>query len=558
MKILGINQVPGILAWMHDAAAAVVVDGKIVATAEEERFNRQRHARGNPKKAMEYCLREAGLTLKDIDIIAIAHNPFAPLRLSTFSFYPPNLARDLANLFIFLWHARQLSRAAGGAKVVFVDHHLAHAASAYFCSGFPRANILTIDGSGETESFAYFLGEGDIIRRVWDIPLGSRFAKKKWASIGMVYTAVTTLLNLGTHAEGKTMGLASYGKPAYDFSSILSVRSHKDYTIDRRQVRARYGHLARKEGAPLSQEHKNLAASLQRALEDAVVHLACEAHQHSGSKRFCFAGGVALNCNANSRVLQEDFCDKLFIQPAAHDGGIALGAALYAAARAGDRPMARLAHAYWGPAFSDEEIETLLKESKLPYERSDNIARDAARLVAQGNIVGWFQGRMEMGPRALGNRSILANPMVKGMDERVNREVKHREPWRPFAPSVTEEDASRYFEGVEKAKESPFMLHTFYVKKEYREVFPAITHVDGSSRIQTVREDQNPRYYRFLKELETLTGHPVVMNTSFNDKGEPIVCTPKDALKCYAATGFDALAIGNFLLTKPSCNCDAR
>lgn len=551
MIILGINQVPGILAWLHDSAAAVVRDGKIIASAEEERFNRQRHARGMPREAIEYCLKEAGITLADVDIIAISHNPFAPFKPSAINLHPANLLRDIANLVIILWHAHEL-RKKSKAKVVFVDHHLAHAASAYFCSGFDRANVLTIDGSGETESHAFFMGERGRLRRVWDIKLGSRFTKKKWHSIGMVYTRVTALLNLGAQAEGKTMGLASYGTPRFDFSTILNITDHTHYTIDRRNVEKLYGQYARRDPKePLTQDHKDIAASLQAALERSIVNLARDAYAYSGVKNFALAGGVSLNCNTNTKILEQDFCEKIFIQPAASDGGLALGAALEVASRVGDAPMKRLEHAYLGPGFSDEEIEIVLKEAKIKYTKEDAIEERAAELVAAGKIVGWFQGRMEIGPRALGNRSILGNPAVKGMDERINRDVKHREVWRPFAPSLTEDSATTYFEGVDKATESPFMLHTFYVKKEYRDKLPSITHVDGSSRIQTVRPDQNERYYRFLKALERRTGYPIVLNTSFNDKGEPIVCSPKDALKCFYGTGFDALAIGSFLVEKP-------
>ncbi len=554
MIILGLNQVPGMLAWMHDSAAAIVVDGKIIATAEEERFNRLRHFRGTPKKAIEYCLDEAGITIEDVDVIAVGQNPYAPYTRLRPSITPIGVIRDIANLAIFKYFKSEKKKETN-AKVKFIDHHLAHAASAYYCSGFNDANILTIDGSGETESFVFYVARSGKLHRVWDIPLGSRFSTKKLSSIGMVYTAVTSLLGLGINAEGKTMGLASYGKPVYDFSKILNIKSHNDYVINRSMVKKLYGHLSRKDGDEITQEHKNLAASLQHALETSVVNLAREAYEYSGFKDFAFAGGVTLNCNMNTLVLQQDFCNNLFIQPAAHDGGIALGAALFVSGDAGEVKNKELLNAYYGPSFSDAEIETLLKESKLEYVKHDNIEEVAADLIAKGNIVGWFQGRMEMGPRALGNRSILSNPMIKGMDRKVNEDVKHREVWRPFAPSVIEEKASKYFKvlGNDTKLVSPFMLHTFYVRNDFKDKLPAVTHIDGSSRIQTVREDQNKRYYNLLKQIEKKTGHPIVMNTSFNDNGEPIVCTPKDALKCYSATGLDAIVLGNFLVKKPTC-----
>lgn len=550
MKILGINQVPGILAWMHDSAAAVVVDGKLIASAEEERFNRIRHSRGNPKLAIEYCLKEAGVELKDIDVVAIANNPYAQFKRLRPSLYPPSFIRSILNLIVFEYHRRKLIKESG-AKVIFVDHHLAHAASAYYFTGHDEVNLLTIDGSGETESFAYFIGKKGKIKRVWDIPLGSIFAKKKWSSIGGVYTKLTNYLKLGVHAEGKTMGLASYGEPRFDFSEILKIKKHNDYIIDRRGIDRLYRQYERKDSdGRLSKDHEDLAASLQKALEDSIVNLAREAHQYSGIKNFAFAGGVSLNCNTNTRVLLEDFCDDLFVQPAAHDGGLAIGSALYAAGEAGEAKNERMLNAYFGPGFSNEEIETLLKNAKVKYEYHNDIESVTADLLTKGKIVSWFQGRMEIGPRALGNRSILGDPTIHDMDDRINADVKHREKWRPFAPSVAQDAATKYFEGVDKTGESPFMLHTFYVKEEFRKKLPAVTHVDGSSRIQTVREEQNPRYYKLLKEMEKRNGFPIVLNTSFNDAGEPIVCTPKDAVKCYFATGIDYLVIGNFIVSK--------
>lgn len=550
MNILGINQVPGMIGWMHDSAAAVVKDGKIIATAEEERFNRIRHSRGNPTQAIEYCLKEAGVTLEQVDVVAIANNPYAPFKRFRPNLYPTNLLRDLINIVIFEHYRFNLKKKTR-AKIIFVDHHLAHAASTYYCSGFDRANVLTIDGSGETESFAYFIGEKGALRRMWDIPLGSIFTKKKWNSIGGVYSRMTAFLNLGTHSEGKTMGLASYGTPRFDFSRILNISTHSKYVIDRRNIEALYGQYKRKTSTePLTQDHKDLAASLQKALEDSLVNLAREAFEHSGIKNFALAGGVALNCNTNSRILLEDFCDDLFLQPAAHDGGIALGAALFASAQYDLVSSEKLIHAYYGPGFTNSEIEKLLKNAKLHFAYHEDIEAVAARYITDGKIVAWFQGRMEMGPRALGNRSILGDPTLKGINDKINQEVKHREIWRPFAPSVIEEAASRYFEGVSKVQESPFMLHTFYVKKEFAQTFPAITHVDGSSRIQTVRKDQNERYYNLMKEIEKINGHPIVLDTSFNDKGEPIICTPQEAVRCFYSTGIDVLVIGNYVLQK--------
>ena len=551
MKILGINQVANILSWQHDAAAALVVDGMMIATAEEERFNRIRHSRGFPTKAIEYCLKEGGITLQDIDVIAVGYNPYGFLQHGRIPLNPITLLQYVANIFIYERKLRSFGKEAG-ARVMYVDHHMAHAASTYHCSGFDNANVLTVDGAGETETFAFFEGKNGRLKRVWDIPLNLGFKNKVTRSFGLIYTSVTTLLNLGVSAEGKTMGLASYGTPRFDFSKILSVESHSKYTLNRANVSKLYGSYARTSSkAEITQDHKDLAASLQEALEVSLTNLAKEAYKHSGVKNFALAGGVALNCNTNQRILDQDFCDGLFVIPAAHDGGVALGAALSAAEKLHEPiPMERLETAYLGPEYTDEEIEQVLKEAKVKYERPENLESDVADLLAQGKIVGWFQGRMEMGPRALCNRTILANPTIADMAERVNADVKHREKWRPFAPAVALEDASTYFTGLEKEKESPFMLRVSYIRDEYKSKLPAVTHFDGSARMQTIKESQNPRAYKLLQEVKKRWGMSVVMNTSFNDNNEPIVCSPKDALRCYYGTGFDALAIGSFLLKK--------
>jgi carbamoyltransferase len=551
MKILGINQVANVISWQHDAAAALVIDGRVIATAEEERFNRIRHSRGFPTKAIEYCLKEGGVTLQDIDVIAVGYNPFGFIEHGRIPLHPVMLAQYIGNIFIYEMRLRAFAKEAG-AKIQYVDHHMAHAASTYHCSGFDDANVLTIDGAGETETFTYFKGKGGKLTRIWDIPLNIRWGNRITRSIGLVYTSVTTLLNLGVSAEGKTMGLASYGTPKYDFSQILNIKNHTTYTINRANVRKLYGDLGRKSSKEeLTQVHKDIAASLQNALEEGLTNLAREAYEHSGSKNFALAGGVALNCNTNQRILDQDFCEGLFVIPAAHDGGVALGAALSAAEKLGESiPMERMETAYWGPGYTDDEIEKLLKEAKVSYTKVDDIESRVADLLEKGKIVGWFQGRMEMGPRALCNRTILANPTIADMADIVNADVKHREKWRPFAPAVALEDAATYFTGLEKEKESPFMLRVSYVQEAYKDKLPAVTHFDGSARIQTIKESQNPRAYKLLQEVKKRSGMSVVMNTSFNDNNEPIVCSPKDALRCYFGTGFDALAIGSFLLEK--------
>lgn len=553
MVILGINQVSGLLTGQHDGAAALVRDGKLIATAEEERFNRQRHAKGFPRMAVDYCLREAGLQAKDIDCIAVGYNPYAVLTRAYFFLNFRSMVSYVAAMFIFHIQLREFQkRHKMNARIIYVDHHLAHAASSYRCSGFSDANVLTVDGAGETETVAFYEGRNGRLTNRARLPIAFRFDRAPWRSVGKAYTRMTDFLKLGSHGEGKTMGLASYGTPRFDMSDILAVDSFSKWHIDRRGVSRHYKEYERKSDKdPITQDQKDLAASLQDALERAVVNLGKDAHRMTGIRTFALAGGCALNCNANSRLLAQDFCDGLFVQPGSNDSGIALGAALEAMHLVGDGDFIEFQHAYWGPGYQNDEIEAILKESKVAYRKAADVVEETAELIAAGKIIGWFQGRMELGPRALGNRSILANPCIEGMNDRVNNDVKHREPWRPFAPAVTEEDAPRYFEGVSKTKASPFMLETFYVKEELREKLPAITHVDGSARIQTVRPDQNARLHALLKALEKRTGHPVIMNTSFNDAGEPIVCTPRDAMRCYFATGLDGLVLGDFILEKP-------
>ncbi len=552
MNILGINQVSGLLSGMHDSAAALIMDGKLIATVEEERLNRQRHHKGTPHKAIAYCLKEGGIELKDIHVIAVSYDPFTFLKRGYFFLSVWGMFSYVANMFVFTRGVRMLGKASG-ARVIYVNHHRAHAASSYRCApGNADRNVITIDGAGETECAALFKGTNGKLTQLASMPFAYRFDARPWRSIGKAYSQMTAFLHLGANGEGKTMGLASYGTPRFDFSKILQVRSFKDWHIDRRNIAKLYGEYQRKSDSdPITQDHKDLAASLQAALEDAFINLGKDAFERTGIRHYALAGGVALNCNGNSRLLEQEFCDSIFIQPAAHDGGVALGAALEAMHIVGDGDFVEFPNAYWGPGYTDASIQTLLKESKLAYRRSENIEQEIAGYIADGRIVGWFQGRGEIGPRALGNRSIFANPCIPGMNDKINEDVKHREVWRPFAPTLAAEAAATYFEGMDKAKESPYMLQTFYVRPEYRDIFPAITHVDGSSRIQTVTKEQNPRLHMLLQEVGKRTGHPMVLNTSFNDAGEPIICSAFDALRCFSSTGIEVLALGDYIVEKP-------
>lgn len=544
MIILGINQLPLAWGYYHDSTATLIRDGEIVAVAEEERFNRVRHTRFYPKNAIDFCLKQAQITMDDVDYIAVSLNPYFIFTYPRiwYRLHPVRFFHDLVNV-----GTMQLFRWRSPKPVVCVDHHLSHAASTFYCSGFEEANILTIDSSGERETLAAFVGRGNKIKRLYEIPFLHPFSNQKNNSIGRVYSYTSKILGMGFGGEGKTMGLASYGEPTYDFSDILNIQSLKKYCIRADKVK-RFEHLKRAPHEEPTQEHKNLAASVQKALEDSVLNVAREIAQKTKIRNFCLAGGVALNCTMNGKLLNQEYCDKIFVQPLANDAGVALGAALEAYARkSGKNPNKRMLNPYWGPEYSNEQIEKLLKYGKLSYQYHEDIESVAAKEIAAGRVIGWFQGRMEGGPRALGNRSILANPTLPGINDTVNVLVKNRERWRPFAPAVCAEDVLKFFT---EPTDTPYMILTSYVLEEKRALLPGITHVDGSARVQAVSQEANPRFYKLLRALEKEIGIPMVLNTSFNDKGEPIVCTPKDAILCFYTTGLDSLILGNYILRK--------
>ncbi len=551
MYILGITSP---IHW--NSAAALVKDGVLLACAEEERFNRVKHApRTLPVQAIAYCLQAAGITLDQVDYIAVGGRDVAAV--AGFVFLQSIFEGRFVNAFGTLggsfeqWileyrakHsiARQLTQGARGPRWAFLSHHVAHAASAYYCSGFDKANLLTLDGNGEADAGYLGIGDGARIRRFEKVLPRD--------SLGYFYGHVTDLLGFRSHSEeGKTMGLAGWGDPLDDLHDVILFTDTK-YRIHRNSVRRLFKTYGppRRSNQELTAQNRNFAASAQRALERAGVTLARRLHRISPETRWCMAGGVALNCDMNARILFEPFVEQLFIQPAAHDGGTAVGAAMALNARLNGVSSFVMPHAYWGPEYTNEEIAAVLEEAKVPYERCQDIESEVAARLARGQIVGWFQGRMEIGPRALGNRSILANPSDPSMKDRVNQDVKHREMWRPFAPSVLAECATEYFEG---ARPSPFMLLTFTVKSSKRAALASAIHVDHTARVQTVTREANPRFYRLIQQFGRLTGVPAVLNTSFNDKGEPLVASPRDALRTFYATGLDALAIGDFLLTKP-------
>jgi carbamoyltransferase len=430
-------------------------------------------------------------------------------------------------------------------RVVFVRHHVAHAASAFFLSDFEEANIISLDGSGGQDAGLIGVGRGIEIE-----PFEYVDRETSW---GYLYERYTERLGFRAHNdEGKVMGLAAYGDARGELFPFLHVNSGDGFPYY--DYEGLYEHLHEivqrsRDEYPVNDYHEHVAARLQYSLEQAVAGIAERLYERTGLRDLCLAGGTALNCSCNGKLLGLPFVDRVFIQPAASDSGTALGAAVYVhVQRTGERPRTEFDHAYWGPEYSNEEIEAALRLAKVPYRRPRDVAKEAAQLLAEGKIVGWFQGRMEVGPRALGGRSILAHPGDEAMKDAVNNNVKFREPWRPFAPSILAEYMEDYF-GTDHP--SPFMILAFEALEEAKRAIPAALHVDGTGRPQTVDRHSSPRYWELINEFRKLTGIPVVLNTSFNIESQPIVCTPKDALSTFFMCGLDALAIGDFILEKP-------
>jgi len=578
MYTLGINAV------YHDSAAALTHDGIVIAAAEDERFTHVKHAKRPvpfstwqmPFDAIDYCLKQAGITLADIDHVAYSYDPAllptmpGPARGGATITLPlePGLQRT-ANpnespwdpLFVsYIVNARaQLIDGAphhlakrfrapeGGHRFAwhYVEHHLAHEASAFLAAPLGDTAVLTMDGRGEgvTTSLGQFVdGQYKRIKQV-ELP----------HSLGLLYEAVTSWLGfLHSSDEYKVMALAAFGRPAYVdvFREIVRYRGNGSYTVEEPNLIERFG-PARERGGPLEQRHYDIASSLQTVLEETVLELARWLHERTQLPRLCMAGGVALNCVMNSRIRDEGPFDEVWVQPAAGDAGTALGAALWIDWRerslTGDKQRRwAMDHAYWGPSYPDAEIEAFLRWSKVPFKRLDDVAGETAELLAKGNVIGWYQGRTEFGPRALGSRSILASPIDPGMQAKLN-EIKDREDFRPVAPVVMEEYVDQWFVD---GRIAPFMLFIFDVRPEVADRIPAVRHVDGTARVQTVNRSQHPLYYDLLAAFHARTGVPILVNTSFNTRGEPMVNSPRDALESFWTSPLDALVIGPFLITK--------
>ncbi|MBI4353708.1 MAG: carbamoyltransferase [Candidatus Omnitrophica bacterium] len=560
--ILGVNT-----GFAHDASATLIGDQGIVLAVEEERLDRVKFGKGFPHLAIERCLRTAGISWSDVDAVGFNFDPWRMFRanvrlnlqeLARLKAFKPALFYLGWSVYPLLSDLREAEKikqfTEGRVAPRFLDHHACHAASAFYASPFEEAAILTMDNRGEEVSATISVGRGTAIERLGTVSLPH--------SLGMLYLSVT--LHLGFHIgdEYKVMGLAAYGQPAYAdlFADLLQMDgrgsfrlnpAYFDYMGAERWFSRKFTAVVgprRRVDEPITQRHRDLACSLQRRLEDVLARMAEDLHQRTGLADLCLAGGVAFNSVANGALLRRSPFRRIFVQPAAGDAGTSLGAAFEIAHREFHAPRyAPMTHACVGPSFRDEEVEEALQACKLPYTRAPSLTRRVAELLAEGKVIGWFQGAVEFGPRALGSRSILADPRRPEMKDLVNRCIKHREGFRPFAPAVLAERAAEYFECDHP---SPFMLFVCPVRPEKRHEIPAVTHVDGSARLQTVRREDHPRFWELIKAFESLTGVPIVLNTSFNLNGEPMVCTPWDAIRCFFGSGLDYLAMGPFLVGK--------
>jgi len=591
MNILGIS------CYYHDAAAALLRDGELVAAAEEERFTRVKHDFSFPKAAIQFCLESAGIKGSDLDCVAFFEKPFRKfdrILMTTLQTYPRSYKVFRESMITWmidkLWVGAKISAELGIPKdrVLFCEHHLSHAASAFLCSPFEEAAILTVDGVGEWVTGTWGVGRdnGIDLRKQMVFP----------HSLGLLYSAFTAFLGFEVNeGEYKVMGMAPYGRPRYvdKVWKLIRLNSDGSFSLDmdyfcfhhsadkmfnRRFVElfgeprppkmlfftAESGFPSYFGDAPsnyaelctLNQHYADIAASIQRVTEDVLLAMARHIHKETGLKRLCIAGGVGLNSVANNRILRETSFEELFIQPSAGDGGGALGAALWADnVLLGNPRRFRMEHAYWGKSYPPSEIRGFLDENRITYQHIENEDRLLDLVVdrlQKGKVIGWFQDRFEWGPRALGNRSILADPRNPQMKDIVNTKIKFREPYRPFAPSVLAEYAESYFDLPNAARHHParYMLYVVPVRPCKQSALPAITHVDGTGRLQTVFRETNPRYYNLIERFAQATGVPAVLNTSFNLKGEPIVNTAANAFNTFSRSEMDTLVLGDFVIEK--------
>ena len=586
MILLGIN------AYHANASAAIVVDGRLIGAVEEERLNRVKYAAGLPARAIRWCLETAGAKLTDVDHIAVPRDPWARLgtklrfaaRMPRFAYDRLRVMRRFSGIREDLAAAFDLDPQKLRAAFHRVEHHTAHMASAFFVSPYEEAAILSADGLGDFASAMWALGRGPRMQSLGEVTFPH--------SLGMFYTALTQYLGFWKFGdEYKVMGLAAYGQPEFldEFRRIVRADSHNAFRLgleyfshqtegpemtwrdaDRTPVLGRLfaPYLekrlgpARKTDEPLGLRHYNLAASMQAALEEVLASLWNDLARQTRQNSLCLAGGVAFNCLANGKIFDRSPFERVFVQPAAGDAGLSIGAAFAIYHQLLQQPRSFVMdHAYWGPAFSPSDLRNAMDHSELSSDcahvaelQEQPLLEAAARAIAAGKIVGWYQGAAEWGPRALGNRSILADPRRPEMKDVLNRRIKHRESFRPFAPSIVEEAVGDFFE---QAHPSPFMTFAYPVRPEKRSAIPAPTHVDGTARLQTVNREANPRFWKLLRAFGDLTGVPVVLNTSFNDN-EPIVCRPEEALDCFRRTQMDVLVLGNYFLEKKSAAANGQ
>ena len=593
MNILGVS------CYYHDAAAALLQNGQLVAAAEEERFSRIKHDFGFPVHAIKFCMETGQIRSEDLDYVVFFEKPFRKLDrilASVLQTYPQSwkVFRESMISWIIdkMWVASTLQSELGidRSKVLFSEHHLSHAASAFLCSPFDQAAILTVDGVGDWVTATCGVGKGSEIRRTKHIEFPH--------SLGLLYSAFTAFLGFEVNeGEYKVMGMAPYGKPRYADKVWKVVRQDSDgsfsldmdyFTFHHSTDRMYSPKLVELFGDPrpremafftdatgfpkyfgeppsnyaelcrVNEHYADIAASIQQVTEELLLGMARNLQKETGQKKLCIAGGVGLNSVANSRILRETDFEDIYIQPAAGDSGAAVGAALWAYNSLLGKPRTFcMTHAYWGKSYSDAEISSFLNQNNIPhrrFENDDDLMDQTVGRLTGGKVVGWYQGRFEWGPRALGNRSILADPRNSEMKDIVNSKIKFREPYRPFAPSVLAEKAEDYFELPDAVHRFParYMLYVTPVKPEQRKNLPAVTHEDGTARLQTVFQDENPRYYGLIERFGQATGVPVVLNTSFNLRGEPIVTTPANAYSTFSKSEMDSLVLGNFIVDKPS------
>jgi len=560
MKILGVS------CFYHDSAAALVVDGTLVAAAGEERFTRIKHDAELPSNAVAFCLDRAGLGINDLDYIAFYDKPLTKFeRIVTgymatpFRSYRAFLRAIPVWLRRKIWADHVIHKELGyDGEVLFLPHHLSHAAGTFFSSPFDRAAILTIDGVGEWANASYGVAHDNSVKLLAEMHYPH--------SVGLLYSAFTYYLGFRVNsAEYKVMGLAPYGKPR--FAPLIeekllkihddgSIHLNLDYftfhyglTMTGLKLEKLFGRPRRTPESQVESFHEDIAASIQAVTEKIVLRMAYHVKAQTGMDKLCMAGGVALNCKANGILLKENIFDDVYVQPASGDAGGAVGAALYAHHELTGEPKKQQPFFGIGPCYTDYEIKSFLDANRIPYTQAslDNRLPKLARVISEGKIVAIFQGAMEFGPRALGFRSIVADARDNKMKEKINAAVKYREPFRPFAPAVLAEDSLNYFDCN---GDSPYMLFNFTVAEDKRRVIPAVTHVDNSSRIQTVTRNDNPSFYDLLVHFKRLTGVPVLLNTSFNLRGHPIVNTPEEAFATFCSGGIDFLLMENYLIDK--------